>query len=462
MKEEVLRMEHICVKQRGNYALHDLKLNIYKGEIVIAFGFSGQGLYELGEFLSGKHAESGRLLINEKEINISKDFSPEQNGMFVIHNKNNIIPDLTIAENLFLGEKRNVFAITVSVRKQEKLAQMVVKKFGLNLNVKKKVKEYSNYYLQMMIKMMKAYVKGAKIVVINEILEIANPAVREKFFDIIRILQEDGISVLWLSQRIDTIQNLADRIVVVRNGQCVKNFYKGNYNQERLMQAAAESQISSAVFQKNQKFGKELFTLKNLMGSINICIRKSQIIGISSNQAEKLEYLCTILTGESCTYNGSMELQGKLYAPKNHEESVASGVQYIDFMWPERHYIPDMSVMDNLMLENYWFSKKRYTLINQQQQRFIKLHFQMNHPEWSQKYWRDLMPDQQRVLLYERYLNLPEKILIITEPFTRVNYYLLQEIIEIFYKLRDNGNTLILLSTNYMDLKNVCDQIYTI
>lgn len=86
----------------------------------------------------------------------------------------------------------------------------------------------------------------------------------------------------------------------------------------------------------------------------------------------------------------------------------------------------------------------------------------MNHPEWSQKYWRDLMPDQQRILLYERYLNLPEKILIITEPFTRVNYYLLQEIIEIFYKLRDNGKTLILLSTNYMDLKNVCDQIYTI
>ncbi len=72
------------------------------------------------------------------------------------------------------------------------------------------------------------------------------------------------------------------------------------------------------------------------------------------------------------------------------------------------------------------------------------------------------MPDQQRILLYERYLNLPEKILIITEPFTRVNYYLLQEIIEIFYKLRDNGKTLILLSTNYMDLKNVCDQIYTI
>ena len=157
-----------------------------------------------------------------------------------------------------------------------------------------------------------------------------------------------------------------------------------------------------------------------------------------------------------------MELQGKLYAPKSHEESVASGVQYIDFMWPERHYIPDISVIDNLMLENYWFSKKRYTLINHQQQQFIKLHFQMNHPEWSQKYWRDLMPDQQRILLYERYLNLPEKILIITEPFTRVNYYLLQEIIEIFYKLRDNGKTLILLSTNYMDLKNVCDQIYTI
>lgn len=462
MKEEILRIEHVYMKRKGNYALRDFKLNIYKGEIVVAFGFSGQGLHELGDFLSGRQVESGRLLIDEKEINILKDFFPEQNGMYVVHNKNNLVPDLTIAENLFLGEKRNVFAITVSNRKQEHLAQMVMKKFGIEINVRKKAKEYQDYYLQMMIKLMKAYVKGAKIVVINEILEIASPDVKKKFFEIIRILQKDGIAVLWLSQRFDAVQELADRIVVVRDGQCVKNFYRGNYVRERMMQAASESYVSSVYVSKNKKIGEELLVLKNIMGNINLSICRGQIIGISSSHFEKLKKLCDILIGYTEKYSGTMELQGKIYAPKNHEEAVSAGIQYINFMWPECHYIPEMSIVDNLMLENYWFSKNRYFVVSKQQQNFLKVKYQTKHPEWTKKEWGNLMPDQQRILLYEKYIDLPEKILVITEPFTRVNYDLFQKIIEIFHKLQDSGKTLILLSLNYKDLSNVCNQIYCI
>lgn len=450
------------MKQKENYALRDFNLNIYKGEVVVVFGFSGQGLHELGELLSGKAAETGRILIDEKEINISKEFFPEQNGMYVIHNRNNLIPDLTIAENLFLGEKRNVFAITVSNRKQEHVAQTVIKKFGIDVNVRKKAREYQDYYLQMMIKLMKAYVKGAKIVVINEILEIANSDIKEKFFEIIRILQRDGIAVLWLCQRFDVVQELADRIVVIREGQSVKNFYKGNYVRERMMQAASESYISSVYVSKNKKIGKKLLVLRDIMGNINLSIYKGQIVGISSSHFKKLKDLCDILTGYTKKYSGTMELQGKVFAPENHEEAVSAGVQYINFMWPECHYIPDMSIIDNLMLENYWFSKNRYSVINKQQQNFFKVQYQTNHPEWAKKSWKNLMPDQQRILLYERYLELSEKILVITEPFTRVNYDLLQKIIEIFHKLQDSGKTLILLSLNYKDLSNVCDQIYNI
>lgn len=463
MKEEIMRMEHVYLKRRGRYALWDFKLNIYRGEVVAAFGFSDNGIHELGDVLSGSPVERGRLLLEEKEINIRREFYPEQHGIYVVHNENNLVPDLTIAENLFLGEKKNLFAMPVSRKKQERLAQSILNQFGLEVDAKQKAREYDIYYQQMIIKLVKAYVKGAKLVVINEILELPYTQIRQSFLHVLKLLKKDGIAVLWLSQRIEFIQEIADRVVVVRDGRNVKTFYDNGCPLEILMRIAADARIPKERGHSRVEPGEVILEVSRITGAhvkdISFSVQKRQIIGIWSNQALVLEELNEILSGERHPDSGHMKLLGQGYQPKKYEDAVKCGVQKIDFMWPERQYLPDMSVTDNLLLENYWSSRHHYFLMNEQQRKFAALRYRQRHPHWPCEKWYQLTPDQQRLLLYERCLEQTGKIFLISEAFTRVNYYLMEEIIKVFHELQENNKTLLLFSMNFWDLSQVCDSI---
>lgn len=464
MKEEILRMEHIFLKRRGQYALQDFKLNIYRGEVVIVFGLSGNGIHELGDLLAGGHGESGRILLREQELNIRQDFYPEQHGIYVIQNKDNLVPDLTVAENLFLGERRNIFAMPVSQKKQERLASEIMGKFELKFDVRKKAREYGVYYEQMLIKMVKAYVKGASLVVINEILELPENQWMEQFRRVVRMLRQDGISVLWLTQRVEGIQSLADRMVVVRRGKNVKTIYGNDCSREFLMQIATERENMKERVCGPAEPGEQLLEIRDLAGKsfrrLSLKVSRRQILGFWSNQGVVLADLHGILLGRDRRYTGRMEWKGRPYRPQNYEDAVKTGIGHIDFMWPEKHYLPDMSITDNLMLMSYWFGSHRYGRINEKQRQYTALRYRQRHPGWPTGTWRQLTPDQQRILLYERVMDWPISLCLVAEPFSRVNYYLAEEIHSVFEELRQKEKTLLLFSMNYWDLCRVCDEIY--
>lgn len=464
MKEEILRMEHIFMKRRGQYALYDFKLNLYQGEVVIAFGFSGNGLHELGELLSGSPAESGRLLLKERELPIRRNFYPEQHGIYVVHNKNNLVPDLTLAENLFLGGKPSLLAIPVARKKQERLAYHIMRKFGLEFDVRKKAWEYDVYYEQMLIKMVKAYVKGASLVVLNEIMELPENRYMEQFRQVVKLLRQDGISVLWLTQRIEGLQPLADRMVVVRGGRNVKTIYGNQCPRELLTRTATERSIRWETDYPPQEKGEPVLKTRDLSGKgfshLNLEIARRQIVGVWSDQWGALGSLHWVICGSDRNYTGRMELKGARYAPQSYEEAVRAGVGHIDFMWPEKHYIPDMSITDNLMLSNYWFRKHHYGWVNEKQRQYAALKYRQRHPDWPTERWRQLTPDQQRLLLYEKALDQPEAVYLVAEPFSRVNYYLAEEIRRVFQEFRQKDKALFLFSMNYWNLCSVCDEIY--
>lgn len=466
MKVEILRMENVSLIKNGKYLLKDLSINIFQGEVVVAFGYSGSGIHEIGDILSGKtEIMSGVIRINENIIIKKKQFYPEQNGVFIIQNTNNLVPDLTIAENLFFGGNKFIFSVIVADKTQREQAVRVLKNFGINIDVRKKAKNLL-YHEEMLIKMVKAYIKGAKLIIINDIVENAYLKNWDQFVNIIQILKKDGTAVLWLTQRPDYIQNLADRLIVLRNGRKVKTFFKNSYSLDKLMSIAADSQIENFINRSTEKSGECVLSIKQLsckhLTDLSLSIRKRQITGIWANEPLALEDIHKVLCGEMESYSGEIMLSGKKYSPKSYAEAIKSGVNYFNQMWYERHCLFNMNVIDNLMLQNYWLQKPMMAFISPKWIKYMKAKWKQRHPEWSLDRWEDLSIDQQRILLFEKYLEQPGKVYLITEAFSRISYNLTSEITEILYKLIEKDKALVLLSMNYQDLSRVCEKIYII
>lgn len=463
MRKEVLRMEHVYVKYCGKYALSDFKLNVYEGELVALFGFSWSGIHEMGMVLSGGGIiERGRILVGEQEVQMHRPYYPEEYGIVAVHSRNNLVPDLTVAENLFFGGKNRMLSLAVSERKQERLAKSILEKFGIYLDVHQKAYKLS-YYEELMIKMLKAYVKGAKLIVVNEIAALSYSRERDQMFRVLELLKADGIAVIWINQRIEYVQEIADRVVVVRDGKNVKNFYGTDYSKELLIQMAVEKEIHQIPIRCPELKQEKVLQLFDINGKylkdFSLSVKKGQILGIWTNDIYTQREFQEIISGETQKYQGMMLLSEKSYRPRNYEEAVRYGVKYIDLMWYEKHGMPNMSIIENLMMENFWRQTRMWQIVNRRWESFQETRYRKMHPDWPVGKWWELSPDQQRVLLYERCCEQPGRLYLFTEPFTQSNYQMIEDVIRVMQELQEQGKTLILQSLNYQDLRRVCDEI---
>lgn len=478
MKEEILRMEHIyayvntpsAIALNKKYALEDFSVNLFKGELLAVYGVPYSGIHELGHILSNADGADnrawveGNVWIDEQKINMNRNYYPERLGIHVLRDDNNIIPDLTVAENLFMGEKKNMFSLTVSAKKQEKLATTILQKFSLDIAVDKRGDEL-DYYEQIMVKMVRAYIKGAKILVINELLELTfYKPLRDKLFNVIRMLKKDGVAILWICQRIDYIKDEVDRILVVRNGHGVKNVYSDTYSNDLIFRLATESDFEKTRPRKYYQEDETAFQVDRLSSrriqDISFLVKRKSVVGICTTDPWEQEELIRILNGEEQNFSGNMYLGGTAYSPANEMDALHKGVHYLDMVLWSKHGIGDLSVIDNQMLGHYWRRRKHFGYINTKMLKSQEIKYKLKHPHWPIQKWSHLSVEQQKILLYERCLDQPAKVHLIKEGFSHVGFQISKEMQDILELLLEQNRAVILLSMSYNDLCNYCDEIF--
>lgn len=466
MKKEVLRMEHVYVKKHGRYVLSDFKLNLYEGEFTALFGFSASGIYEAGDVLSGRQSiEKGRIFLSEKELNVKKEIFWEKEGVFSVYDEKNLMPDLTVAENLFFGGSNRPFSLVVPVKKQNILARRILDKFHVDIDVTKKARELS-YDEQIIVRLVKAYTKGAKVVVLNEFAELAYIHGGAKILEILKFLKDDGIAVLWINHRIDSVKHLIDGISVLCDGWHVRSFYHENYTMAMLLRLAEDNDYRGEIKRPEGRETGTAMTFEGItsryLNHISMEIRHNKITGIWANDPMSLEELHLIACGEKQTYAGKMYLRDMVYVPESYGAAVKKGVQYIDIAGYDKYGIWNMNIPDNLMLQNYWMQKPVFAPISKNWQKYIETGYRLRHPEYMEGKWYELPPDMQKLLLFERCLHQPGKVYFIRDPLSAFNYKMTEAAAGIFQELLDKGKTLVMLSSDARELTTVCDEIYLI
>lgn len=466
MKQEVLRLEHVYKEIQGYKVLDDFKLNIFKGEVVCLIGLSGCGKTELGEILgSNYNFDKGRILFDEKPYQIDRKIPTEKIGIFSLYNHDILVPQLSVAENIFIIWKNNYNYIRFSKKKIMNQTNLLLEEFGLRIKIDKKAEELS-IAEQQAIKLVKAYVKQAKLIVAND---IAGSYTRDEMKVIIGILEklkQSGISTLWISSDPDDVSKIADRIVIMREGKNVKTIYPEQYNREYIMDLVVGRDFPKTQERKCYSQDKVAFSVQNIhtrhVKGLNLKVHKGEIVGVLDIENKANKELERLITGQNPINQGGMYLNNCKYEPLNLHHAIRQGIGYIQGDFIEDSIFHKMSILDNIILPVIKRTSKFRILVNRKIERFVKkeclniVKVLQNEVSDSPSAVDSRLKQQ---IIYNRWLLFNPKLLLCVEPFARADILLKLELTSIYEELAKNEIGMLLLSVNLKDLILICDRI---
>lgn len=240
--DELLRIEGIRKTFPGVVALDGVDFDLRRGEVHVLLGENGAGKSTLIKMLSGAYTpDAGRILVGGEETRIQGAQDSERLGIATIYQEFNLVPDLTVAENIFLGRQPRRFGM-IDRKRMEADAEVLLKRVGVRVSPRARVRELGIARLQM-VEIAKALSLNARVLIMDEPTAVLTSEEVDKLFAIVRTLREDGVGIVFITHHLEEIAALGDRVTVIRDGRSVGQVPAATPEDElvRLMVAAPSS-----------------------------------------------------------------------------------------------------------------------------------------------------------------------------------------------------------------------------
>lgn len=376
MRKNILTLKNITKEKFGNRVLDKFYINIVSGEIINLIGLDGSGRKEIYSILSGKEKiDEGEIWFDNRLYHQYEDLPVEQvNGMFFIGNYDLIIPDMTIAENIYIIEKINYLQFCVSKKKMELQAKKMFARFGVELDPGKLARNLTRYEC-CLLRFMRAYVKRAKLIVIDDIFDDRSYDKSSQLIEIMNLFKKEGMSILWMNSYPDVITENADKTVVICNGRTRRMFYKNEIKRHKLLECLtgksnlknverlniAESQVAfRAVNITNRYFQKMSFDCK-----------KGEILGIYDLRNKFSREWYRLLLGkrgyEGEIYVGNRKVKiSEAYHLARNKMGIIDGDTYQSLLFPE------LSLSENIGIAAYQKTAKYGWFINSRVRKYLE------------------------------------------------------------------------------------------
>ncbi len=464
MKNEVLLLKKITKVRAGNKVLDDFFLEILSGEIVNLIGLDGSGKQEIYSILFGEETrDSGEVWFSGQQFEGGKTLPVERaNGIFFIGNNELIIPDLTVAENLYIIEKINYLQFSVSKKKMEQQAQKLFEQFGIELNPRKKAKQL-NRYEGFVLRLMRAYVKRAKLIVIDNILDDRSFKKLDYVIEILERFKSEGISILWMNSYPDAITEISDRICVMKKGCNCVSFYKEDYDRQKLMCILTGKKDYDAVERITTPIKEKVFEAKNIttdyFEKMSFHCYKGEILGIYDLKNTFSRKLRRLLLGEN-SYSGELYVDGQVFQASTEYKLAKSKVAVVDGDGYPSLIFEDLSLAENIEIAAYkklatckWFIKGRA------KKYFEKTSLELSKEKQIPREMKNLSKRDAMQVVYHRWNMANPKVLFCFQPFVRLDAVARKELEEILQEFSKKKIGIVLSSANLSELLPLCDRI---
>ena len=460
-----LSLQNIIKKFPGVTAVNKASLNIAKGEIHALVGENGSGKSTLCMTLSGVYQpDAGDIFIDGEKITFSDPRHAQENGISMMYQESNLVPELTVAENIFLGQGEFISNSKNTIS----MSQEILKKLNFDVDVLQKAKYLSGAQMQM-IEIAKAINKKAKIMIMDEPTAALSIKESLNLHTIIKDIAKNGVSVIYISHALNEALELADNITVLRDGEVVACKKSKELNKNELVKLMVgreiEENISSNFTRKNtevETLRVENISLSNKLKDINFSLHKGEILGFAGLVGSGRSELANIIYGLEKKSSGNIYIKGKKVKINSPIGAIKKGIAYLSENRKEDGLFLQLNVIVNLTVSVINKLSNFIGIINHKNQISVtnKLinKFSIVSPNIKSKI-QTLSGGNQQKSLIARLINTNPEIIIFDEPTKGVDVGSIESIHNIIREIAKEGKSIIVISSYLPEILSISSRI---
>lgn len=464
MSNVFLELAHITKYYPGVKALNDVSVEFEKGEVHALVGENGAGKSTLIKILAGAiEPNAGKIVLNGKDYEKMTPQLSKELGIEVIYQEFNLMPSLSVAENIFCGSYIGN-GITISMKKMEEETEKIMEMMGVHISPKTLVRDLSVAYMQI-VEIAKAISKNAEILVMDEpTAPLTNKEV-EILFHVIDGLKKKGVTIIYISHRLNEIFQIADRITVLRDGNKI-NTHKGNQvSRQKLIFDMVGREVTETYPARDNRIGETVLELRHIHGNgvkdISFEVHKGEILGLSGLVGAGRTETIRMLFGADPKISGQFILNGREITPKSPKEAVKEGILLIPEDRKRQGVVLNLPIYMNVTLPILPKISKCMVINKKLEQQMVeeqRIALKIKTPT-IQQLVKNLSGGNQQKVVLAKWLVCQGQVLIFDEPTRGIDIGAKQEIYHLMNELCAQGMAIIMISSEMEEIIGMSDRI---
>lgn len=466
MNDLIIQMKSITKEFPGVRALKSVDLNIYKGKIMALLGENGAGKSTLMKILTGVYEKtSGEIVLNGEQVQIKNTKEAQNMGIAIIHQELNLISNLSIGENIFLGrEPVNRFG-KIEWSKLYKAAKVIMDRLGIAEKPETLVSELS-IGKQQMVEIAKALSLNAQVIVMDEPTGALTDKETDSLFRVIRELKSEGRSIVYISHRLKEIFQVCDDVTIMRDGQFIAEYPINEVNEDKIIELMVGRKLSEQYPRISCQPGETLLEVKNLTNSyvkdISFSIKSGEIVGLAGLMGSGRTELARTLYGIYGKDSGDVIVQGKVVNIKSPGQAIQKGISYVSEDRKGNGVVLGLNIKENISLSVLQKLSGLFGIIDKKKEENAALDsikgMSIKTSGVKQLVKNLSGGNQQKVSLSKSLMTSP-KILILDEPTRGVDVGAKKEIYDIINQFKKAGMSIIMISSEIPEILGMSDRI---
>ncbi len=467
--ECMLEMRAISKSFPGVVALDEVGISVYRGEIHTLMGENGAGKSTLMKILAGVYQkDSGQIILKGVPTEIKNELHALQLGIAMVHQELNNFPDMTVAENIFAGREPSTLGI-LNRSKMNSMAHKVLADFRLTTDPDKQMRELSISEMQL-VEIAKAVSCNADLLIMDEPTSAISSNDARFLFGILQRLKESGVSVIYISHKMDEVFRISDRITVLRDGKWISTQRADKVTWGGLIKSMVGRELKELYPQRDITIGEPVLQVEKLgrgkaFSEISFTVRQGEILGLAglvgSGRTEILESVFGFIPADT----GEIQVGGKRVEINSPFDAIGYGIALV----PEDRKLSGLnlqaSVVFNITLPTLANIANKLGIIDRKAETVAsndiiqKLHIKAHH---LQQGVSNLSGGNQQKIVIAKWLLSKPAILLLDEPTRGIDIGAKSEIYRLMNELVAGGISILMVSSEMTELIGMCDRILTI
>ncbi len=452
-----------------NQVLKNAGFVLEDGEVHALMGENGAGKSTLMKILTGVYTrDEGTVIVDGEEVVYKSPQEAEKAGIVFIYQEINSLFDMTVEENLFMGKEITKGFGIVDKKAMRAKAQEVMDKMGVSIPVDAVMGELS-VGQQQMVEICKALMVDAKVIIMDEPTAALTQSETEGLFEVIESLRKKGVSIVYISHRMEEIFELCDRITILRDGTYIDTKYIKDITMDDVVQMMIGREIGERFPKRDVKIGDEVLRVEGLTKNKvfhDVCfsVRAGEVLGVSGLMGAGRTEIMQSIFGNLSRESGKIFIDGEEVTIKNPRQAIAAGIGFVTEDRKTEGLLLEKSIAENIEIANLKKVSSKGVLNKKKQDEIVKQGIEEFRVKcfgpWHE--CNNLSGGNQQKVVLAKWIYTDPKILILDEPTRGVDIGAKKEIYDVINQLAAKGVAVIMVSSELPEVLGMSDRIMVV